>query len=117
MNLPEITQLEQQYRSYAEAHGVASQKGDYKSANKNHDKLMGVLAAIRKVGSEGEAALVRLSNDPNQALSCWAATHSLPFNEVAALKILEQLSERAGPVGFDAKMVVQQWKSGQITIP
>ena len=117
MNLPEITQLEQQYRSYAEAHGAATQKGDYKSANKNHDKLMVVLAAIRKVGSEGESALVRLSNDPNEAVSCWAATHSLPFDEVAALKVLERLSERTGPMGFNAKMVVQQWKSGQLTIP
>lgn len=117
MNTPEITDLEQQYRSFAEAHGAATQKGDYKSANKNHDELMEVLASIRKAGSEGQAVLTRLAGDSNEAVACWAATHCLPFDEVAALSVLAPLSEQPGPMGFNAKMVLQQWKNGQLTIP
>ena len=117
VNTMEITQLEQQYRGYAEAHGAATGQGDHRRANKNHDKLMAVLAAIRRAGSEGRAALARLSGDPNESVACWAATHSLPFDEVGALHVLERLSERPGPMGFGARMVIQQWKSGQLSIP
>jgi hypothetical protein len=117
VNSEDIEKLEQQYRGYAEAHGAATLNGDYKSANKNYGKLIAVLAALRKAGSDGHSALARLSGDTNEAVACWAATHSLPFDEGTALSVLERLSERTGPMGFNAKMVVQQWKNGQLVIP
>jgi hypothetical protein len=117
MSIEELAELQQQYREHAEAHGAATQKGDYKSANKSHDELIAVLALILKAGSAGQVALRRLSQDTNEAVACWAATHCLTFDEPAALSVLERLSERTCLMGFDAKMVVQQWKNGQLVIP
>ena len=117
MTNKDIQTLESDYRDLAEAHGAATQRGDYKAANKSYGKLIAVLAKIRVKGKDGEASLLNLVRDQNESVPCWAATHSLPFAESSALAVLEALALRVGPIAFDAKMVVQQWKKGQLVIP
>lgn len=111
-----IESLESKYREFAEAHGVATQQGDYKAANKSHDKLVALFHKIKACGSGGEAALLRLMNNECESVVCWAATHSLPFAESEALAVLDTLGKRTGPIGFNAKMVAKQWRSGQLVI-
>lgn len=117
MTPEKIQALGHKYHDFAEAHGAATQRGDYKAANKSYAKLVEVLLGIRTHGKDGEASLVRLSRDPNDAVACWAATHSLPFAESNALDVLKALSTRAGPMGFSAQMVIQEWMKGQLVIP
>jgi len=112
-----IGRLVKEYREAALAHGKATIEGDYKSANLNHDKLVALLLKIRESGGLGQAALLALAEDQDQAVACWAATHSLKFDEERALAILNKLSEKLGPMGFNAKMVIQQWKKGQLILP
>lgn len=108
---------ESKYREFAEAHGAATRRGDYKAANKSYDKLVALVPKLRGYGSEGEAALLRLMNDRSESVAVWAATHSLPFAESDALAVLDTLAKKAGPTGFAAEIVVQQWKRGQLIIP
>jgi hypothetical protein len=108
--------LESKYRELAEAHGEATQRGDHKAANKNHDGLVALVPKLRALGDKGEAALIGLMNDSSEAVACWAATHCLPFAELAALGVLDTLAKKTGPIGFDARMVAEMWRSGQLVI-
>jgi len=111
-----ITALKMEYREHAEAHGKATLSGDYKAANRSHDKFVALVPKIRAYGYAGESALLELTDDTDDAVGCWAATHTLRFNEPRALATLEKLSKKSGPIGFNAKMVVQQWVKGELKV-
>ncbi len=112
-----IDTLKTEYRDLAFAHGQATNAGDHKAANRNHDKLVALVPKIRAFGSEGHAALLALLKDQDDAVVCWAATHVLPFDEKQATAVLDDLSKKRGPMGFNAKMVLQQWRKGQLILP
>jgi len=111
-----IEQLIAGYMESAVAHGGATLNGDHKTANKSYDKLVKLVAQIRAFGNEGSSAILALSRDRNESVACWAATHSLKYNEEAALGALSLLAEKSGPIGFGAKMVIQQWHKGQLNV-
>lgn len=118
MSTPHIANnLKEEYREIAAAHGIATLNGDYKAANSQYERLVALVPRIRSCGSSGEEALFELTNDNNDAVVCWAATHSLSFDPARALSALEQLSQKKGPIGFDATMVVQEWKKGSLVLP
>jgi hypothetical protein len=102
------------YREYAEAHGKATRSGNYNEANRCYDKLIVLVPRIRALGNQGELALLELVDDSDDAVACWAATHSLRFCESRAIAVLSELSKKEGPIGFDAKMVIRQWKNGEL---
>lgn len=112
----DVELLEGKFRQYAEAHGAASEQGDYKTANRNYDKLLGIVAKLRVHGAQGEAALRRLMKDRSDAVAAFAATRSLPFAEADALEVLEAIARKAGAVGFNAEMVIKEWKGGRLVI-
>jgi hypothetical protein len=112
-----IDTIKNQYRALALAHGRATKAGDYKEANRNHDKLLALVPKIRACGQDGEAVLLALTEDSDEAVVCWSATHVLPFDEKRALAVLSELAKKPGPMGFNAKMVVQQWKKGELILP
>lgn len=108
--------LEDKCRKYAEDHATASKNGDYREANRNYDKLTKLLSELRVTHDKGEEILRRLMKDRSDAVSMWAATQSLPIAEKEALAILEAVSARGGIIGFNAEMVISEWKSGRLTI-
>ena len=109
--------LKEEYREIAAAHGIATLNGDYKAANSHYEKLVALVPKIRSCGCTGEVALLDLTNDQNDAVVCWAATHSLTFSPTHALVVLEKLAHKKGPIGFDASMVVKEWKKGSLVLP
>ncbi|MCE5185145.1 MAG: DUF2019 domain-containing protein [Planctomycetaceae bacterium] len=106
-----------EYKFYAEEHGKGTLEGDYKKANKNHDKIIKTLERLRQFGKEGNDALLSLIHDQNQSVRCWAATHCLAFNEKEARNALGQLAREDGIIAFNAKMVLEEWKKGNLQIP
>jgi len=112
-----IATLKTEYRDLAIAHGRARGMGNYKSANTNGNKLIQTLKELKSFGPAGELALLSLVEDQDDSVACWAATHSLPFDEKHSLTVLGNLSKKSGAIGFDAKMVLQQWQKGQLIVP
>ena len=104
-------------RNLAIAHGKATLSGDYKAGNVAFDKLLALVPAIRKYGVEGEDALLRLTMDPNDSVVCWAATNLLKSHEEKAITALERIAAKSGIIAFSAKLVIQQWKKGELSIP
>ena len=108
--------LEARYREYAEAYGIASQKGDSRATNRNHDKLVALVPKLRAFGDQGESILRRLMMDQSDAVAAWAATHSLPFAEADALGVLDVLGKKHGVTALDATMTARLWRAGALKI-
>jgi hypothetical protein len=108
--------LEGKCRKYAEEHATASMNGDYRTANRIYDKLVEVLLKLRSTPDQGKDILRRLKKDSSDAVSMWAATHSLPNDEEDALAILEGIAKKGGIIGLNAEMVIKEWKAGRLTI-
>jgi hypothetical protein len=105
------------YKENASKHGKAIVEGDYNLANESHDLLIQVLIEIRKHDEEGAIALASIIQDKDDSVKCWAATHSLSYDQDKSEKALLDLSEKKGPIAFNAEMVLSEWKKGTLEIP
>jgi hypothetical protein len=105
------------YRKNAANHGKATIEGDYESANKCHDLLIKALNEIRSYGEEGSIALLSMVDEKNDSVKCWAATHSLKYDENKSEQVLKELSLEKGPIAFNAEMVLSEWEKGTLEIP
>ena len=98
-------------------HGAATDHGDHEDANTAHDALMRALAVLRESPDRGRSVLTGLLEHEDPHVRCWAATHLLPLNEEAAVRALEALTSEPPFVGFNAKMVLREWKAGRLKVP
>ena len=112
-----IYEVKEAFRIQAKAHGEATVRGDYKSANRSYDEIVAHLTLIKSFGAAGAAALGELTEDPDEAVMCWSATHLLESDEGKALSVLGPLANKPGPMAFNARMVIQQWRKGELSLP
>jgi len=105
------------YKENASKHGQAIKEGDYQLANDSHDLLINALREIREYGEKGAIALASMIQDNDDSVKCWAATHSLNYDQDKAERTLSDLSEKSGPIAFNAEMVLSEWKKGTLEIP
>jgi hypothetical protein len=98
-------------------HGAATDRGDHEEANVAHSALIRVLTVLRGSSDRGRSALTGLLEHENPHVRCWAATHLLPLDEEAATQALEALRSEPPFVGFDAAMVLREWKAGRLKVP
>lgn len=104
------------YAAEAEEHGRATEVGDHKRANVAHDGLIRALHALDMV-NPGRSALVQLLEHANPYVRGWTATHLLRTHTERAVAILEQLADGSGLAALDASVVLQQWRTGRLSIP
>lgn len=109
----QTTELIEQYIRAASGHFEATERGDSKTANKCHDKLMTILKKML-FALDGRPRLLKLIYHSNDAVVCWAATHSLSYNESESLAALRKLSKGVGSIAFDSKMVIELWLKGEL---
>lgn len=112
-----IKDIASEYRRYAVEHGKATHTGDHKKANKYHGLLIEALLVLRQHGAEGDRALVALLSDEDASVKCWAGTHCLKVDETQARLALESVASGPGIEGFNARMVLSEWKKGALTVP
>jgi hypothetical protein len=113
----ELEKVINEYRLFAQNHGRATLDGESAQANINYDRIIESLHKIRQFGNEGNVALLLLTEDADQSVRCWAATHSLNYNERKAKEILKKLSKGKGIIAFDAKIILNEWKKGTLKLP
>lgn len=112
-----LSEIVARYKLHAENHGKATLDGDSELANLSYDEIVKCLQQIRQFGIEGDIALLSLTEDENQSVRCWAASHSLRFDKHKAKKVLKRLSKERGIIAFDAEMVLKEWKKGRLELP
>jgi hypothetical protein len=115
--MKKLNELLSEYISYAEQHGEAIAEGNYKIANKSHDKLLKTLMAIRQYKTEGCNALLKLTDHEKDAVRGWAAIHSLKYDTEKSEKVLEEITKKKGIISFSAEMALKEWKKGTLEIP
>ena len=106
-----------EYAKSAMEQGAATDRGDHEKANAAHDRMMRALASLREAPDHGRSMLQSFLHDEDPHLRCWAATHLLPVDEDAATPVLESLISEPPFVGFNAEMVLREWKAGRLKIP
>jgi hypothetical protein len=92
-------------------------RGDHKKCNAAYDTKMRALAKLREAHDRGRSSLTRLLDHEDPHVRCSAATHLLPLDEDAATRALEALTSEPPFVGFNARMVLQEWKAGRLKVP
>lgn len=102
------------YLDAAIAHGAASDRGDYRNANRQHDIGVAILAELRK--RNAQRRLLPLLRHDNPWVRCWSATVALEFAPSEAVDVLEAVvNERPSPpLTLDARLILQEWRKGNL---
>lgn len=104
------------YAQAAAEHGAAMDRGDHEKSNAAYDRKMRALARLRESPDQGRSILTRLLEHEDSHVRCSAATHLLPLDEDTATHVLESLVTEPPFVGFNAEMVLREWKAGRLRI-
>jgi hypothetical protein len=67
------------------------------------------------MGDIGQIQLIKLIGHESPFVKLWASTHGLRIDENKSVECLNRLSKEKGFLGFDAKMVLSEWKKGNIS--
>ena len=100
--------IKSKYRLLSIEHGKAIDKGDYKKANKLHDKITGLYSLLKSKSKL--VILEELFGDDNDSVKLWSATHSLVINENEALRILKEIKNKSSKIeGLTASTTLHMW--------
>jgi len=105
------------YELAALAHGAATDRGDYLMANEAYDNLIAALMSLRQCQDLGRRALTDMLRHDDAHVRCFAATHLLPLDESASIRLLEELASEGPFVGVTASVVLREWKAGRLKVP
>lgn len=98
------------YRQSAIATGNVS---DSKSARNGARQLNACYRVLRQ-SEEGRSALVKLMEDPEPSVRCWAAAECLQWKPDVARRVLEALRDSQGQFAFDAEMTLKEYDNGRL---
>ncbi|MEJ0091346.1 MAG: DUF2019 domain-containing protein [Limisphaerales bacterium] len=112
-----IGELLKSYAAAAAAHGEATEKGDYRVGNKQHDIIVATYREIRARGLEAQRSLFGLLDHPNEAVRLVAAAHALEFAPEEGATVLELLAKGTSIHGFSARITLEEWKKGSLKFP
>jgi hypothetical protein len=104
------------YRDSAELHGISTQEGKYRAANKAAKRVAELHAEVKRRGPEAEEALLRMLTDHSAYVRLWVATHCLAFRADLAVAALEELISLGGHVGLGAEMTLKEWRAGRLQL-
>lgn len=88
---------------------------DPNAANREHARLVSAFHQLKALGDDGWRAIRDVTLHEEPEVRAWAATHLLQVEPKAASEVLEELSKLPGFVGFEAKMVLSEWRAGRLT--
>ena len=109
-----VQALLERYASAASAHGKGTEEGDHRATNAAYASLKSVYDDLRSHGSEGQTALLALTEDPDPWVRLWAGAHALEFAPSVGERTLLDLEDFDSPVSFDARITLQEWREGRL---
>lgn len=101
----------------AVAHGTATDAGDHRRANAAYARLVEALDRLRRLPDRGRSKLTAMLAHDAPHVRYAAATYLLPLDEGAALAALADLTSEPPFVGFNAEMVIQEWRADRLRLP
>jgi hypothetical protein len=92
----------------------AAKESKPKLSNKYARKIINSYLQLKELGKTSE--LSKLLNSDNDNVRLWAATHTLPTNEVEAKRVLQELASNSGLNAFSAEMTLKEWNQGNLKL-
>jgi Domain of unknown function (DUF2019) len=103
-----------EFESFCIKNDTAAQALNPKLANKYAKKIINCYLQLKELGKTNE--LSKLLKSENENVRVWAATHTLPTNEVEAKQVLHELAAKPGLNAFSAEMTLRQWEKGNLKL-
>lgn len=82
-----------------------------------YDQLGVSYQSLLAAGDAGRDAFRALATDPDPNVRSWAASQLLYDGDHAMIDILEELAVRSDMIGFNAKMVLNEYRKGTLGSP
>jgi major membrane immunogen (membrane-anchored lipoprotein) len=99
----------------SQIHAEESTNGNYKTANKNFDLIQKAVNFLRENNAIEKLKELLLYDNIDVKIS--AATYLLKHNEPEAVAVLQEIALKSNPFqSFNAEMILQEWKKGNITL-
>jgi len=96
-------------------HTKGSHNGDFKLANRNYSKIVKAATYLRD--NDALSNLNRLLEHEEKGVQMWALTYLLSICECEAKKrLIEMRDAELTHYSFDAKMILQEWESGNLEL-
>ena len=108
--------LIERYIQAAQAHGAATQRGDYKEANCQHDRIIKALKGLRALPEGEREALLEMLRNYDANVRAWAATYLLFLAPDIAVPMLEEIAAEPGIVGFNAEVTLREFRNGTLKL-
>ena len=99
---------------------AAIAKGDFATPSAEDRRLHSVMSVawnLCRSSDEGLIALRHLLQDPNDYVRCWVASGLLSTGDTKAQGVLELIAARTDLLGFNARTVLQEFRSGRLRSP
>lgn len=98
-----------------EKYAFYADKGDNKLVNKNYGLIKKTVDYLRENNYEYKLKPFLESDD--YWIKLWASTFLLKHYEQESILVLEEIASKSIPrISFDAKMVLQEWRKGNLNI-
>ena len=94
-------------------HDAIWKEGDSKKGNIAADKYIAAYEEIRKIGDEAREEFSRLLDHDNPIVRIAASAYLLRYCTDRAMKVLKEVSQMGGIVGFEASQAIQRWEDGE----
>lgn len=115
MNPKKIQQILEKYVTNAKAHITDFDnvsKKEIKASNHAADELARLRNLLQANGQLD--SLKTLLTHEHKNVRCWAATHFLEVDSKKAVPVLEDLAKEEGLFGFNADMILREWRAGRL---
>lgn len=114
MDIEEIINF---YTESARQYGERMDQGEFNEAIPYFDQNEKAFRILLRIGKHGAFALLNLLGHDNPHVRISAATHLINTYRHQALEVLETLARESGFQGFNAQVVLDDLKKGNIAIP
>jgi len=102
------------FEEVANLHGLATEQGDYKVANKNYHRIVKSISYLKE--HDLMDSLLNYICHSSIGVKMWAATYLLPKHERESLKCLEEIGSIKGIHSLTAKTTLSEWKRGNLKL-
>ena len=100
------------FQEAATKQAEATENGDYKTANKNYDKIIDIMDYLKRENSVDR--LHDFLSASSVGVRIWAAYYLLPTHEKESVKVLGEIEKGEGIHSLTAETTLSEWRKGNL---
>lgn len=108
-------------KAIEEFRSAAIEKGDYAEVADRDHELHATMARawieLESCGEAGRSAFKLLLANDSEYVRIWVASQLLADGDESGVPVLEELVAGGGALGFDAEIVLKEWRAGRLQPP